>query len=83
MNKTLNAVKRGLEAGVKAASEPINPHSKYKVAGQQVRCSQCSNEFFESGPGLAGIFSGPVLQCTQCGHLEFFGRAEILVENRG
>jgi len=74
MNKTIRALRRGVKAGVKAASEPINTQSKYKSAGQQIRCSQCGNDVFEPGPPFAGIFSGPVLQCTHCSHLEFFGK---------
>lgn len=61
MNKTIRSLQRGVKAGVKAASEPINTQSKYKSAGQHVRCSQCGSEVFEPGPPFAGTFSGPVL----------------------
>lgn len=80
MNKTLKALKRGAKAGVKAASEPISRHHKYSASGHRIHCSQCACEVFEPGPPFSGILSGPVLQCVECSHLEFFGRGDALVE---
>ncbi len=73
MNKTLKALERGLKAGVKAAREPILP-PKYEAAGKRVVCSHCGADTFESPEGLIGTFSGWTLQCSQCGHLECFGK---------
>jgi hypothetical protein len=82
MSKTLRTLKKGIVAGIKAASESIeNPPRAYKSAGQPVRCSQCSGEVFKTASLFAEIVSdGSALQCVRCSHLEFFGNRDAIVE---
>jgi hypothetical protein len=83
MNKTLKALQRGIKAGVMAASEPPPAPQKYEAAGKRILCSHCGADDFESPPGLVVVFSKYVLQCSQCGHLECFGKQPVVVTNAG
>jgi len=80
MNKTLKALERGIRAGVKAVSDPSGIHKKYEAAGKRIVCSHCGADDFESPAGTVGLFSGYVLQCSRCGHLECFGREPVVVK---
>ncbi|HEY4417047.1 MAG TPA: hypothetical protein VGO57_15260 [Verrucomicrobiae bacterium] len=64
---------KAIERGVAAAKQTYQP-KKYQAAGRPVLCSHCTGDSFEMPPGIIGTFSGYVLQCCQCGHLECFGK---------
>ena len=68
--KIANALARAVEA-VRQTYWP----RKYQAAGKQVRCSHCGGDSFEI-PRLV-ICAGHALQCSQCGHLECFGKEPI------
>lgn len=79
MNKTLKSLKRAVDAGLKAASEPVEERHKYRAAGKPVLCSHCGGSIFESGPTVAPMLLGKAIQCVRCSHLEIFGK-DMLVE---
>ena len=78
VNKTLKSLKRAVDAGSKAASEPVEERHKYRAAGKPVLCSHCGGSIFESGP-IFEVFLGRAIQCVRCSHLEIFGK-DTLVE---
>ena len=72
-------MKRAVDAGLKAAAEPVEERHKYKALGKPVICSHCGGSIFEMGPILAPLVLGRAIQCVRCSHLEIFGK-DILVE---
>jgi hypothetical protein len=69
MNKTLRAIRRG----VKAALENPKPHH-FQTVSQPVVCSLCGGDSFERY-GVAGFtYAGYGLECSRCGHLEYFAK---------
>jgi DNA-directed RNA polymerase subunit RPC12/RpoP len=64
---------KAVERGIEAAKQTFDP-KKYQAAGKPVRCSHCGGDVFEMPRGTIGKFSGYVLQCCHCGHLECFGK---------
>jgi hypothetical protein len=84
MNKTLNAVKRGVKAAV---TETFRPR-QFEAGGKSVVCSHCGNEGFRwHGHGLAGtrfkpFAGGFVLECCQCSHLEHFSKKPAEIESK-
>ena len=69
---------KAIERGVEAAKQTFQPR-KYQAAGKQIHCSHCGADSFEMPPGMIGTFSGYALQCSQCGHLECFGKEPTLI----
>ena len=68
MNKTLNAVRRG----IKAAMAPPPGH-KYQAAGKTIVCPHCGSDVF-AWAGLGGIsHAGYGVKCCRCTHIEYFG----------
>jgi hypothetical protein len=78
MGKTLTSLRRAVKAGVKAASQPIPKHKKYRVDGQRVLCSHCAGEIFEDAPVFTDMFVGPAIQCVRCSHIELFGKRALV-----
>jgi hypothetical protein len=67
MNKTLNAVRRG----IKAAMKPPRSH-RYEAAGKTIVCSHCGHDLFEL-VGVAGLTAaGYGIYCACCSHAEYF-----------
>jgi hypothetical protein len=69
MNKTLNAVRRGIKAALKAPRT-----HKYEAAGKTIVCSHCGSDDFE-WVGVGGIsYAGYGVKCDRCSHIEYFGK---------
>lgn len=77
---------RALKAGLKGFTGSFGP-GRYQAAGKPVRCAHCQGELFQpneaqlntSGASLVGMDwanrSGTALECTECGLIQWFGKA--------
>ncbi|MGZ8920754.1 MAG: hypothetical protein ACXW3L_07210 [Limisphaerales bacterium] len=74
----MQALKKAVEAGVEAASEPTPKERRYRVAGKVVKCSHCGGELFEWGSAFVQVVGGLALECVKCSHVESFGRGELV-----
>ena len=77
MNKTITAIKRGIQV---AGKETVRPR-QFQAGSKPVVCSHCGSDGFQwHGHGMLGtrykaiFIEGYALQCCQCSHLEFFGK---------
>ena len=80
MNKTIQAIQRG----VKAALAGPGPQS-FQAGGKKVACSHCGGEAFVphgldkfGSQGMLREHFG--LECDGCGHLELFIKKPVAVE---
>ena len=81
MSKTVNAVRRAVKAGIKAASGAPSAH-KYQAGGKTVVCTHCSGDGFQRYGPLGATFGGYGLECSHCSHIEYFGMRPQEVEHR-
>jgi hypothetical protein len=79
MSKTVNAVRRAVKAGIKAASGAPSGH-KYQAGGKTVVCTHCSSDGFQRYGPLGATFGGYGLECSHCSHIEYFGKRPQEVE---
>ena len=71
MNNTIEAIRRGIEAGVNAMQNP-QPHH-FQAAGKSIVCSHCGHDSFDL-VGVAGMsLAGHGIKCAKCTHIEYFG----------
>jgi hypothetical protein len=80
MSKTVNAVRRAVKAGIKAASGAPSA-LKYQAGGKTVVCSHCSGDGFHRYGPLGATFGGYGLECSRCSHIEYFGKRPQEVED--
>lgn len=73
MSNTVNAVRRAVKAGIKAASGAPSTY-KYQAGGKTVICTQCNTDGFQRYGPLGATFGGYGLECSNCSHIEYFGK---------
>ncbi len=82
MNKTLNAMRRAVKAGIKAASGNASGQA-YQANGKRITCSICGSDgFLRYGP-LGETFGGYGLECSTCSHIEYFCKRPKKLEAEG
>ena len=69
-------------AGINAASGKPSPR-RFHALGKAVTCTQCGGDRFEPYGALGVTFGGYALECSQCSHLEYFGKRPTQVEDGG
>jgi hypothetical protein len=79
MNKTIRAVRRGVKAGLKAASGPPS-RQRFQAGGRPVVCTQCGNDGFHRYGPIGVTFSGYGLECSNWTHIEYFSKRPKEVE---
>jgi len=80
MSKTVNAVRRAVKAGLKAASGVPSPE-KFRAGGKTIICTHCGSDDFEPYGPLGATFGGYALECSKCSHIEYFGKRPKEVED--
>jgi hypothetical protein len=73
MSKTVNAVRRAVKVGFKAASGVPSPE-KFRAGGKTVVCNHCGGDSFERYGPLGATFGGYGLECSKRSHIEYFGK---------
>jgi hypothetical protein len=73
MGNTLDAITRGVKAGVAAVKE-ATPH-RFEAAGKAVVCAHCGNDTFNEVGVLGVSFGGYGISCTKCTRIEYFLKA--------
>lgn len=88
MRKIITAIQRGIDAARETPSrqQDIPSPQKFQAGGKTVSCSHCGEQDFlryelekTASRGLLHETWG--LQCSKCGHLEFFAKWPEEVEN--
>ena len=70
MSNTINALRRGMKAGVAAMQDSV-PH-RFEAAGKTIVCPHCGSDSFASF-GVVGLsLAGFGLQCSKCTRIEYF-----------
>jgi hypothetical protein len=80
MSKTVNAVRRAVKAGFKAASGAPSVQ-RFQAGGKPVVCTHCGAEGFQRYGPLGATFGGYGLECSSCSHIEYFGKRPKEVED--
>jgi len=80
MNKTIKAIRRGVEAAL-AGPRP----QSFQAGGKTITCSHCGGEGFvpfdlEKWAAQGLLHQQYGLECSACGHLELFTRKPIEIE---
>ena len=90
MKKMITAIRRAIKVAAETpiAQNPIPEPQGFQVRGRTVKCSQCGGATFirfELEPVLGDVVlcEHGGLQCSRCGHLEFFAERPEEADNGG